>query len=195
MSAKHALAASLAFVAVAAAAAGQDEGLQKRTIQLNSDLTAQVLVMGRDSTGRKLSASIKISNTGEKTIYVLLAGTPAAMDEDGGQQFKNQDVKGIAYCQLDDNRACVGIPDANINRAFPIQGYTRIDAGRSIIIVLTFGLFHADPSTSKFLTLSAEMGYRIVESDASDAELSDRQKLKTVKLGNLSFERVPVREK
>jgi len=80
MIAKHALAASLAFVAVAAAAAGQDEALQKRTIQLNSDLTAQVLVMGRDSTGRKLSASIKISNTGEKTIYVLMAGRPGAMD-------------------------------------------------------------------------------------------------------------------
>jgi hypothetical protein len=57
MIAKHALAASLTFVAVAASAAGQDEVLQKRTIQLNSDLTSQVLVMGRDNTGRKLSAS------------------------------------------------------------------------------------------------------------------------------------------
>jgi hypothetical protein len=183
------------FVLAAAAAGGQDAALQKRTIQLNSDLTAQVLVMGRDSTGRNLSASVKISNTGAKTIYVLLAGKPTAMDEDGGQQFSFQDLTGLAYCQWDDNRVCVGIPDSQIGRAFPLAGYTRIDAGRSIIVVFKFGLFHADPSTSKFLTLAAELGYRVVESDASDAELSDRQKLKTVHLGSLSFEQVPVREK
>jgi hypothetical protein len=194
MTPKHALVASLVLF-VSAAAGGQDQALQKRTIQLNSDLTAQVLVMGRDNTGRKLSASVKISNTGEKTIYVLLAGKPTAMDEDGGQQFTFQNVTGIAFCQWDDNRVCVGIPDSQIGRAFPLAGYTRIDAGRSAIVVFTFGLFHADPSTSKFLTLSAEVGYRVVESEASDAELSDRQKLKTVHLGSLSFEKVPVREK
>jgi len=193
MKPKNVVLASWAVVALAVAAVAQDMELQKRTIQLNSDLTAQVISVARDNTGRNLSASIKISNTGQKTLFVLFIGKPAVMDDEGGQQFSVMDVNGVAYCDWSPDRICVGIPD--VGRAVPLNSYTEVDAGRSITVLMTFRLFHADPSTSGHVSLSTEIAYRIVESAASDAELNERQKLKDVHIGNLSFDSVKVREK
>jgi hypothetical protein len=184
---------ALAFVSVAAAAQ-QDMELKSRTNKLNEDLTAQILTIARDATGHKISASMRISNTGENTAFIAFTGRGSIMDLTEGFQFIVTEVKGAGWCDLTPISLCIGIPD--IKQAFPFQNYTEIGPGRSITVISSWGLFHEGrASTSDHVSLAFDMIYRIVANPASDAELSDRQKLKQVHTGNLSFDNVKVREK
>ena len=49
-------------------------------------------------------------------------------------------------------------------------------------------------SKGKSVSISAELAYRIVSDLAKDGELSDSQRLKQVRKGNVSFEPLAVRE-
>jgi hypothetical protein len=176
------------------AAAGQDN----RTVDLNGGLRAQVLSVGRDSSGFRpvVTAAVKITNTGKDYVFLMFYGTLSAID-DSGVKFdgdRGDAVAGVARCQTVPPERCIGIPDGS--SAFPLRSYTTIDPGRSVTV--HFKLMTPTPvSKGEHVSLAAEMGYRLVkEADlAKDADLSDAQKIKQVRSGNMSFEPLPVSEK
>jgi hypothetical protein len=185
------------WLLVVGGAAGQNGGgggaFQTRISQLNGGLQAEMLSLGRDAGGRNLTATVKVSNTGQDTAFVLFLDQPSAVD-DAGVQFTFQELKGAAYCDVTPGRKCIGLPEVVANLVFPLQGYTEIDAGRSIIVHLKLALFHGLVSKGDHMSFTSEMAYRLVANMRDDAELSDKQKLKQVRLGNLSFERLTVKE-
>jgi hypothetical protein len=100
----------------------------------------------------------------------------------------------MAWCKQNPERLCIGVPDPR--QAYPFQSYTEIGPGRSAIVTMTFNLWHTSKgSTGDHVTMAAEIIYRIAKSAATDAELNDRERLKDVHIGNLSFDSVKVREK
>ena len=82
-----------------------------------------------------LTMSIKITNKGKSTAFLLLYGEPSMIDDAGGK-FDIRSVTGVAYCPGPQSnppsiRLCVGIPRTDSNTFSP-RGYTQIDPDRSI---------------------------------------------------------------
>ena len=72
-----------------------------------------------------------------------------------------------------------------------MQNYTEIDPGRSITV--HFKMKTPSPaSKGKRISIAAQIAYRLVNDPGKDADLSDSQKLRQVRKGNLSFEPVIV---
>lgn len=182
-----------AGVLLALAAAGQKAD-ENRTVQLNGGLQAQILSLGRDSSTPRpvLTAAIKISNTGQNHAFVMLYGEPSAIDDAGGKfEPAPGAVSGIAYCGVVPAGLCVGMPRPD-DHLYPLEGYTEIDPGKSITMHLT--LF-SQASKGDRVSISASMAYRLVSDPVKDADLSDKEKLKLLKRGTLSFEPLKVTEK
>lgn len=164
---------------------------QSTTVELNGGLQAQIISMGRDR--GSLTVAVKITNTGKDHAFMLLFGEPSAFDDAGGRFSIVRGVTGVAYCpgpqtNPPSTRLCVGLPRVDGN-LFPLQGYTEIDPGKSVIAHFSF---NGGGDKGEHISLSAEMAYRFVkEADlAQDADVPDQRKLKTLRFGTLSFEPV-----
>ena len=194
MNSARVFAASGAVVILSVAAVAQSNP----TAELNGGMEAQIISSGlntRDALHPSITMALKISNKGTSTAFVLLVGPPDLVD-DSGSRYELRTVTGLAYCHgpysnPPTTERCVGIP-AMDGATFSPRAYTRIDPGRSIIVNLSFA---GRGQPGKQVTLSGQLGYRLVGDTAKDADLSDADKLKQVQLGTLSFEPVTVAAK
>ena len=182
------------FSLLAFAAAAQEQ--DKRLVELNGGLTAQLLSLGRDTSGRPtITAAVKIANTGKDYVFLMVYGSISAIDE-GGVKFEppGDAVSGIAWCETSPAERCIGIPSGS--NAFPIQQYTEIDPGKAV----TAHLRLVAPTGSKSVgrvSIVTQIGYRVVkEVDIqNDDVLSDTQRIKQVRTGSISFEPIPATER
>jgi len=192
MKPKRVALASWAVVVLAAAAVAQKPP-ENPTVDLNGGLQAQIISVGVNPKLPSLTMSIKISNKGKSTAFLLLYGEPSMIDDAGGK-FDIRTVTGVAYCPgLTGVPLCVGIPRADSNNTFSPRGYTQIDPDRSI--TATFWAIGESNITGTNLIFSENIGYRLVNDPAKDADLSDAEKLKQVQLGTLSFPPVAINQK
>jgi hypothetical protein len=194
MNAKRFVTASWAIVVLAVAAAaghGQEAGLQSRVSDMNGGLRAQVFSLGVNTEGPRpvLSATVKITNTGQDHVFLFFMGAPSAVDDNGVKFDRFLSLDGAAYCDVQPARLCAGIPTDQ--RAYPLNGYTEIDPGKSITVIISLTTF-THISKGDHFSLAGEIGYRLVGDTSKDVELSDKQKLKQVHIGNFSFERLSV---
>ena len=173
----------------------------KPTVELNGGLEAQLLTLGRGKGSRPvLTAAVKITNKGQDNVFLLLFGPVSAVDDAGGRFDSVEDITGVAYCpgpqtNPPSTRRCVGIPQVDDQYLFSLQGYTQIEPGKSIRV--NFALTAMNGSKGDRVSLSVEMAYRLVKAAdlAKDADVPDKQKLKSVRFSTLSFEPVAVNEK
>jgi len=189
-------AAVLLAVLVLSVAAVAQKPQENPTVQLNGGLEAQILSLGRSNKGYRidLNAAIKITNTGKDTAFIMFYGAPSAFDS-AGTKFENFDsLTGVAYCGTNPPGLCVGLPRYNEAYLFPLRGYTQIDPGRSVTLHLTLWE-HGLQSKGDQASVSAQMAYRIVSDLTKDADLTDEQQFKQVRIGNLSFEPTTISEK
>lgn len=163
----------------------------KPTVELNGGMTAQLLSLSRDPNGGRpvITASVKITNTGKDHVFLMFSGGPSAID-DAGAEFFNGTVSGVGWCR-NQTTQCIGTnyPDG----AFPLQQYTEIDPETSVTALFRFQVPKGGAS-SKRVSLSAAMAYRLVDDLTSDADLSTRKKLEQVHIGNLGFDPVTITE-
>ena len=190
MKLKRFVLASWAVVALAVAAVAQKPA-ENPTVDLNGGLQAQIITVGmntRNALHPSLTMSVKITNGGKSTAFLLLYGVPSLIDDAGGQ-FEIKSVTGVAFCpgpqsNPPSTQLCIGIPRVVDGVVFSPRGYTRIDPGRSI----TANFFAIGTSnTGGNLIFSEDIAYRLVDDPAKDADLPDAQKLKQLQLGTLSF--------
>ena len=127
---------------------------------------------------------------------MLLIGRPSAVDDAGGVFNQTDDVSGVAYCRGSDNppskTVCVGRP---ADRRIPVpevDSYTEIEPGKSVAFNIAMRATTGGSPGTKVL-LSQEIAYRRVKESEleKDAGLSEAQKLKSVRLGSLSFNAAP----
>ena len=170
-------AASLAVVVLAVAAVAQ-KPTENPPVDLNGGLQAQIVSVGMNTKWPlhpTLTMSIKISNKGKSTAFLLLYGEPSMIDDAGGK-FDIRSVTGVAYCPgpqsnpqpsaLCRRSACT---DGN---TFSPRGYTQIDPDRSI--TATFFAIGAG-NTGTNLIFSEDIGYRLINDAAKDADSSDAE--------------------
>ncbi|HEV8413050.1 MAG TPA: hypothetical protein VGQ49_05620 [Bryobacteraceae bacterium] len=164
---------------------------QSRIVKLNGGLEAEILTLGRDTLGYNLTTSLRISNKGKSTAYLLLIGNPVATDNTGGV-FNNVDnLSGIASCRNVDYGLCIGAPKVVEGLTVPLQGYTQIDPDVEITINLRL---NGSGSKGPLVSLSANVAYRLVSDSLKDETLSDLDKRKQLKLMSLSFPATSVTE-
>jgi len=195
---KRVCAVLCAVAVVLAVSAVAQKPADNAVAQLNGGLEAQIVSAGlntRDAIHPRVTIAMKLSNKGSSTAFVLLFG-PMDLLDDSGVHYDLKTLTGIAYCPGPQTnppsfRFCVGVPRVDANTFSP-RGYTRIDAGRSITVNLSFQ-GSGQPGTQ--VTLSGEYAYRVVADATKDADLSDADKLKQIQLGTLSFEPVAVSQK
>lgn len=163
----------------------------KPTVELNGGMTAQLLSLSRDPNGGRpvITASVKITNTGKDHVFLMFSGIPSAID-DAGAEFFNGTISGVGWCRYQTTQ-CIGTtyPDG----AFPLQQYTEIDPETSVTALFRFQIPEGEAS-SKRISLSAAMAYRLVGDLTSDADLSTRKRLEQVRMGNLGFDPVTITE-
>ena len=108
-----------------------------KVVTLNGGLQAQMLSLGRDSSGGRpvVTAAVQITNAGKNYVRLMFYDAPSAID-DTGVKFDGDvsgGVSGAAWCRIRPAERCIGIPEAV--SAFPLQGYTEIDReGLSLFI-------------------------------------------------------------
>ena len=164
------------FLLLVASAAAQN------TIDLAGGLKAQVVSMARARD--TLNIAVKISNESKDRMsaFILLFGEPSAFN-DGGAKYRARPVAGAAYCPgfANNPRICVGFPSDQY--LFPLQQYTEIEPGKSINVHFQF--LNGDDK-GQTISLTQEISYRFANFD-KDSNLSDAQKVKTLRFGALSF--------
>ena len=185
------IASCLLLVATAAAQ-------ETPTVELNGGMQGQLLSLGRQGYG--LTAAVKIANKAQDHVFVLLFGAPSAVDDAGVRFDVMQAINGVAFCRgpainPPSPRLCVGLPTVDDENLFPLQGYTEIEPGKSATVNTT--LASTSMSKGERVSLSAEMAYRLVkEADlAKDCDVPDKQKLKALRFGSISFGPVAVKQK
>lgn len=192
-----------ALLLVAAASAQENRptfSADTIAVNLNGGLKAQLLSVGRDAVGGAgrpvITAAVTISNPGKDYAFLMFYDIPSAID-DAGVKFtgwRDDGISGVGWCRTGPSERCLGI--GNPNAAFPFQSYTVIDPGNSVTAHFRLTT-DAAASRGKSISLAAKYGYRIVkQADMdNDADVSDTQKLRQVRTGNLSFPPAPVTEK
>jgi len=121
---------------------------------------------------------------------LLMLGPTSAFD-DVGNRYEGRGITGVAYCHGPDSnppsfRLCVGQPRMNESVFFPLQGYTDVEPGKSVMA--HFELMGNVQSIGKGerFSLAQELAYRFADFD-KDAGTPDAQKLKTLHFGTFSF--------
>jgi hypothetical protein len=162
-----------------------------RTVQLNGGLEATFIKMGRSKNHEYLTVSLRISNKGRNTAYLLLVNSEAtgttATDNTGGIFNRLDTVGGIAYCYTGVNRPsyCLGIPEKGA-ATVPIQNFTQLDPNPDPNAAITVNLGLRGQSTGPLLSFSASMYVRFGD-PLQDAKLSDTEFYKQFRTMTLSF--------
>jgi len=175
------------LLVLAAAAQSSDD---KPTVELSGGMKAKLLSFARSPNGGPagITATVKITNTGKDYVFLLFTSAPSGVDDQGATiQGK---VSGVGWCR-NASPQCIGVPSTYY--AFPLQQYTEIDPGTSVTALFTMPVT-TTAIAGKRVSLSAEMAFRLVSDLAKDADLSDRQKLQQVRMGNLGFDAVTITE-
>jgi len=169
---------------------------ENRTVALNGGLQAQMLSLGRTTSGRPvITAAVKITNTGKDNVFLMFYGSISAVDEAGNKFDPPGDaVSGIGYCNTEPAERCIGKP--NGSPFFPFQSYTVMDPGKSVTAHFRLVDLRGAQSAGK-VSLSAQFAYRLVKETDMDkeADVPDAQKLRQIRTGNMSFEPLAVTEK
>jgi hypothetical protein len=165
-------------------------------VELNGGLEAQMLSLGRSGNGHRpdINSAIKITNTGTSTAFIMFYGEPSAIDNAGVKFDRFKSLSGVAYCSTIPAGLCVGLPRLNEQLLFPMRGYTEIDPGKAVTLHLTIGTLAFD-SKGDQISVTAQMAYRLVADMDKDAQLTEAQQFKTMRIGSLSFEPMTVTEK
>lgn len=161
-------------------------------VELNGGLEAQMLSLGRSGNGHRpdLNSAIKITNAGKNTAFIMFYGEPSAIDDAGVKFDRFKSLSGVAYCTTNPSGLCVGLPRLDEHNLFPLRGYTEIDPGKSVTLHLTLST-NAFDSKGDQISVTAQMAYRLVADMDKDAQLTDAQQFKTVRIGTLSFDPAP----
>ncbi len=160
---------------------------QPAPVKLSAGLEAEILALGRSTDREYLTLSIKISNTGKNTVYLMLVGKEAAADNRGSVYDGRYTISGIAQCDYNNSQPgeCVGIPRVSPGTQ-PLQAYTEIERERDIVV--NFRLRSSGGSNDgPLVSFSAKVAYRAVADPLKDATLSEAEKQKQVRLMTLSF--------
>jgi hypothetical protein len=161
---------------------------QNTTVKLNGGLEATLLKVGRTKDHRYLTLSVRISNKGPDTAFLLLTGEPTAIDDSGGIFKGTSAVSGIAHCANGSwaSSYCLGIP-TKVNWTVPIQSFTQIDPNSSpgAGIVANFRLY--GQSDGAEISFSADIYARFVRDMAVDDTLQEAVKYKQFRLMTVSF--------
>jgi len=156
-------------------------------MKLSAGLEADILTLGRSADHEFLTISMKISNTGKNTVYLMLVGKEAAADNKGAVFDGRYTLSGLAQCDYNNSQpgGCVGIPRVTTDTQ-PLQAYTEIEPDREIIV--NFRLrSQSGPSDGPLISFSAKVAYRAVSDPQRDATLPEGEKQKQVRLMTLSF--------
>jgi hypothetical protein len=161
---------------------------QSRTVKLNGGLEAEVLALGRSANHQNLSVSMRISNKGTSSAYLLLVGTPVVTDNTGGGFRNNWTVSGLAHCVNRNpgspDSLCFAVPKVIDGITIPLQAFTLIDPDISITVNF---LFENGVSQGPLISFSANLAYRLVNDTAKDATLTESDKYKQFRIMTLSF--------
>jgi len=161
-------------------------GAQPAPVKLNAGLEADILSLGRSADHRYLTISMKISNKGKDTVYLMLVGREMATDNKGGVFDSRSNIAGIAECGYlgREPAACVGIPKGTNPPPQPMQAYTEIDPDRDIVVNFRLS---GSASDGPLVSFAARMAYRVVSDPQKDATLDEADKQKGVRMMSLSF--------
>ena len=145
-----------------------------------------------------LSASVKLTNANKDAVaYVLAMGSPSAVDDTGityigAGTAAAQAVGGVAYCvgpkvNPPEPRHCVGSPKID-EYLFPLEQYTEIEPDNSIVLQISMATPGAAGKGQK-VSLSIPLAFRLVKTAdlPKDADISEAQKLKSLRFGSLGF--------
>jgi hypothetical protein len=166
---------------------------QNNTVPLNGGLEATLLKVGRTKDHRYLTLSMRISNKGTNTAFLLLVNEPTATDNIGGIFNAFPVISGIAHCSYGSwaSSYCLGIPK-KVDWTVPLQSFTQIDpsSNPSAGIVVNFRLNGQGDGPA--ISFSADIYTRFVSDLAKDDTLPDAEKYKQFRLTTLSFPPVRV---
>jgi hypothetical protein len=178
---------AMCFMCLLAAASASAQ--QSSVVKLNGGLEAEILSLGRSADHQFVTISMRISNRGKDTAYLMLVGKEAATDNKGGVFNWRYSISGIAECGLNNAQPtqCVGIPRVVDNYSVSLQSYTQIDPERDIVVNFRLRGDSGAASDGPLVSFSANVAYRLVSDPLKDATLSDTEKQKQVKMMSLSF--------
>jgi hypothetical protein len=150
---------------------------EDRVIKLNGGMEAKVTFVGRSND--TLTVSLILFNRGNNTFYLIRNhdNVPSAVDN-SGHKYEFQTLDGIGHC--------IGGQQCN-----DLQRYTQVDPGSTITLNSTFGNHGGKGPVVSF---SVALQYRIVSDQIQDGTLNDSQKIKQVRLMNISFPSIMVSE-
>jgi hypothetical protein len=164
-------------------------------VKLNGALVGEVSAVGRNASGNNVTASMKLTNTGNSVIYLMLAGDDPVAFDSAGTKINFRQVGGLTKCNLSSSAHlgdCMGITQGNQPNAVPLQTYTEVDPGASITVQFHFDT--STPSRAPLISMAANLVYRVVANPQADDALTDSQKRQQLRVMNLSFQDVPVTE-
>jgi len=106
-------------------------------------------------------------------------------------RYEERSITGVAYCPGPDTnppsfRLCVGVPRMNESKFFPLQGYTDIEPGKSVMVHFELNGGAASVGNGERFSLAQEIAYRFADFD-KDAGAPQAEKLKTLHFGTFSF--------
>ncbi len=164
---------------------------QSHTVKLNGGLEAEVLSIGRSSDHQNLTISMRLSNKGKSTAYVLMVGFPMITDNTGAAfDGVNGSVSGVARCTAHINY-CAGIPEVHERYTVPLRSYTEIDPGVGIVLNMSF---HSASSKGPLISFSVDLAYRLTNDVLRDETLPDADKYKQIHMMTLSIPPMQVTE-
>jgi len=167
---------------------------QDITVKLNGGLEATVLQIGRTRDHRNVTLSLRISNKGSSTAYLILVDNPMATDNTGGI-FKDPVVSGITYCHYGVWAAsyCIGIPEKH-DWTVPIQSFTEIDPNPDPNAGITVNFRLTGQGDGTVASFSAHLYVRFVSDTLKDAAVPEAAKYKEFRMMTLSFPPMHVKD-
>ena len=171
---------------VASAAFGQDVILS----QLPGGLKGEIIMLAKKN--GTVSIAVKITNEAGSRgdAHILIFGPTSAFD-DVGNRYEQRNITGVAYCPGPDTnppsfRLCVGVPRMDESKFFPLQGYTDIEPGKSVMAHFSMNGGRQAIDKGERFSLAQEIAYRFADFD-KDTGTPEAEKLKTLHFGTFSF--------
>lgn len=161
---------------------------QSNVVKLNGGLEAEILSIGRSADHEIITLSLLISNKGKDTANVMLVGKEAVTDNKGGVFNWRYSLAGISDCGYNNDQPlyCAGLPQPTRDTP-PLRAYTQIDPDREITVSFRLRADGGRASDGPLVSFSARLAYRMVADPLKDANLTEMEKLKQVRLMTLSF--------
>jgi hypothetical protein len=118
--------------------------------------------------------TVRLDNHGQDIAYLLLIGSPLAMDNMGGEYPSTGQIAGIAKCPINPNTMLCIQPGSG--STVSLQDFTRVDPDRSIFVNLSFNANNR--ASGPLVSVSLDFYARFVADEGRDSTLSDTAKYK-----------------